>query len=73
MASNVSTLNSSVPTNWIAALHHDGSAPKRRPGAASPGAARAPAANVKKIDPRRRSTASAPGADELHDARERAR
>ena len=28
MASYVSTLNSRVPTNWIAALHHDASAPE---------------------------------------------
>ena len=60
MASNVLALNSSVPTHWIEALHQDGSSPKRRPRATVASRSSSVAASVKKIEPAKKTTASAP-------------
>ena len=72
MASYVSTLKSSVPANWIAALHHEASAPQRTPRRSVAWRSSSPAANVKKSEPTKKITASAPTPDELDDAGERA-
>ena len=66
MAAKVLRLNSKVPTNSIDALHHDGSAPKRRPRLSVPSRTSRPPASVKKIEPAKKTTPSAPWADELH-------
>ncbi len=60
VASNVSTLNHRVPTNWIAALHHAPSRPKRAPRRSVAWRSSSAAASVKKIDPRKKRTASGP-------------
>jgi len=54
-------LNSKVPTNWIAALHQDGSAPQRLPRLSVASRTSRPAASVKKIEPAKKTTPSAPG------------
>src|SRR5215208_5686626 len=61
MASKVLRLNSRVPTNWVAALHQDGSAPHRRPRLSVASLSSRPAASVKKIEPAKKTTPSAPG------------
>ena len=72
MASYVSTLNSSVPANWIAALHHDASAPQRTPRRSVAWRSSSPAAKVKKSEPDEEDHRVGADADELDDAGERA-
>ena len=56
--------------NCTAALHQVASAPNRAPRRSVACRSSTEAANVKRIDPTKKITASAPGTDELHDARE---
>jgi hypothetical protein len=59
MASNVSTLKSRVPTNWIAALHQEGPE-AQRPKRSVPSRSSRPAASVKNTEPAKNTTPSAP-------------
>jgi hypothetical protein len=59
IALNVLTLKSTVPTNWIAALHHDAPA-NRRWARSVPSRSSAAAAEVKKIEPAKKTAASVP-------------
>jgi hypothetical protein len=59
MARNVLTLNSRVPTNWTAALHHEGSA-AHRPSLNVDSRTSSSAASVKNTEPAKNTAPSAP-------------
>ena len=60
MPENVLRLKSRVPTNWIAALHHEGSDPHLLPRLSVACRNARPAASVKKIKPTKKVTRRRP-------------